>query len=42
MGTALQFVVCPITELTHLVTEQEVPEEELEPYRAAEITVIRA
>jgi DeoR/GlpR family transcriptional regulator of sugar metabolism len=42
LGTAAPYVVGPITELTHLVTESAVPEETLAPYEALGVTVIRA
>jgi DeoR/GlpR family transcriptional regulator of sugar metabolism len=41
LGTATAFVVAPIHELTHLVTERSVPAEALAPYRAHNITVIQ-
>jgi DeoR/GlpR family transcriptional regulator of sugar metabolism len=42
LGTAAPYVVGPIAELTHLVTERAVPEETLALYSAKGITVIRA
>jgi DeoR/GlpR family transcriptional regulator of sugar metabolism len=33
LNTAAQYIVGPIHELTHLVTEKSVPEEILVPYR---------
>ena len=40
LGTAAPYLVGPITELTHLVTERALPAELLEPYRALGITII--
>ena len=42
LGTAATYVVAPLSELTHLVTEASVEEERLAPYRAAGVEVIRA
>ncbi len=42
LGTAAPYVVGPLGDLTHLVTERSVADEALEPYRALGITVIRA
>jgi len=42
LGTAAPYIVGPISDLTHLVTEYSVPDEVLEPYRALGITIIRA
>ncbi len=42
LGTVAPFVVAPATSLTHLVTEADVPEETLAPYRALGLTIIRA
>lgn len=41
LGTAAPYTVGPLSELTHLVTESDLPEEMLQPYRAAGITVIQ-
>lgn len=41
LGTVAPFVVQPITELTHLVTENSVPDELLAGYREQGITVVR-
>jgi DeoR/GlpR family transcriptional regulator of sugar metabolism len=41
LGTAAPYVVAPIGELTHLVTDQEAPEALLRPYRARGITIIQ-
>jgi DeoR/GlpR family transcriptional regulator of sugar metabolism len=40
LGTASPYVVGPLSELTHLVTERSVPGETLAPYRALGITVV--
>jgi DeoR/GlpR family transcriptional regulator of sugar metabolism len=42
LGTAAPYVVGPIAELTHLITERAVPEEALAAYATKGITVIRA
>jgi DeoR/GlpR family transcriptional regulator of sugar metabolism len=42
LGTAMPYVVAPVRELTHLVTECFVPQEALAPYEEQGITVIRA
>lgn len=42
LGTAAPFVVAPVTALTHLVTEAGLPEEVLEPYRKAGLTILQA
>ncbi len=42
LGTAAPYVVAPIGELTHLVTEAGVPEAMVAPYKAHGITVVRA
>jgi DeoR/GlpR family transcriptional regulator of sugar metabolism len=42
LGTAAPYVVGPIDALTHLITDQTVADEQLAPYRAAGITVLRA
>ncbi len=41
LGTAAPYHVCPITELTHLVTETAVSDTTLAPYRKAGITIIQ-
>lgn len=41
LGTAAPYVVGPLTALTHLVTEANVPDEALAPYRARGITVLQ-
>jgi len=40
IGKTTNFYVCPITKITHLITDQTAPVEELEKIRAAGITVI--
>lgn len=42
LGTAASYIVGPISDLTHLVTEYTTPDEILAPYKAQGITVIRA
>lgn len=42
LGTGSPYAVAPITQLTHLVTESTVPDEQLAPYREQGITVFRA
>jgi len=42
LGTAAPYIIGPLSDLTHLVTERSVPEEPLAPYRALGITIIRA
>jgi DeoR/GlpR family transcriptional regulator of sugar metabolism len=42
LGTVAPFIVEPTTSLTHLVTEAEVSEELLAPYRALGLTIIQA
>lgn len=42
LSTAAPYVVGPLHDITHLVTEAEVPDEVLEPYKAQGITLIRA
>jgi DeoR/GlpR family transcriptional regulator of sugar metabolism len=42
LGTAATHFVAPITALTHLVTEDSVAEEQLDAYRAAGVTILRA
>ncbi len=42
LGTAAPYIVAPLTEITHLVTDTSVPDETLAPYRDLGITVIQA
>ncbi len=42
IGTAAPYIVGPLSDLTHLVTERAVPNEVLAPYRALGITIVRA
>jgi DeoR/GlpR family transcriptional regulator of sugar metabolism len=42
LSTAAPYVVGPLREITHLITEAEVPDDVLAPYAAAGITLIRA
>jgi DeoR/GlpR family transcriptional regulator of sugar metabolism len=42
LGTTSSYVVGPITELTHIVTEKNLNEEILAPYRSLDITIIEA
>lgn len=42
LGTAAPYIVGPISDLTHLVTERSIPDEVLAPYRAKGVTIIRA
>lgn len=42
LGTASPYVVGPLSDLTHLITEQSVSNEALAPYKAVGITVVRA
>jgi len=42
LGTASPYIVGPLSDLTHLVTERAVPETVLEPYRLSGITIVRA
>ncbi len=42
LGTAAPYIVGPLTDLTHLVTERSVVSEALALYRASGITIIRA
>lgn len=42
LSTAAPYVVGPLREITHLITESGVSDEVLEPYRALGITLIRA
>ncbi len=41
LNTAAQYIVGPIHELTHLITEKSVPEAILSPYRSCGITVLQ-
>jgi DeoR/GlpR family transcriptional regulator of sugar metabolism len=41
LGTAAAFVVGPITALTHLVTEVNLPEQIVEPYRRQGLTIVQ-
>jgi DeoR/GlpR family transcriptional regulator of sugar metabolism len=42
LGTAMPFVVAPLREVTHLVTDAAVDDSALSPYRALGIEVIQA
>jgi DeoR/GlpR family transcriptional regulator of sugar metabolism len=42
LGTASPYIIGPLNDLTHLVTERSVSNEVLAPYRAAGLTVMRA
>lgn len=42
LGTTAPYLVAPVRELTHLITTEAVQEEQLAPYQAAGVTVIRA
>ena len=42
LGTAAPYIVGPLSDLTHLVTERSISNEALAPYRALGITVVRA
>ncbi len=42
IGTAAPYIVGPLSDLTHLVTERSVPNEVLAPYQALGITIVRA
>ena len=42
LGTASPYIIGPLSDLTHLVTERSVSNEVLAPYRAAGLTVVRA
>src|SRR5438067_352978 len=42
LGTAAPYIIGPLSDLTHLVTERSVPDEILAPYRARGITIVRA
>ncbi len=41
LGTAAPYIVGPLSDLTHLVTERSVPDEVLAPYQALGITTVR-
>lgn len=41
LGTAATYIVAPLAELTHLVTERAVPPDDLAAYRAQGITIIQ-
>jgi DeoR/GlpR family transcriptional regulator of sugar metabolism len=41
LGTAAPYIVGPLSDLTHLVTERTVSDEMLAPYRAQGITIVR-
>ena len=41
LGTAAAYIVAPISELTHIVTEHDVTAEVLEPYAAQGITIVQ-
>lgn len=42
LGTASPYIVGPLSDLTHLVTERSIPSDVLAPYRALGITIVRA
>jgi len=42
LGAAAPYIVGPLSDLTHLVTERSVPEESLTAYRALGMVVMRA
>ena len=42
LGTAAPYIIGPLSDLTHLVTESSVPKEVLAPYKALGITIVRA
>jgi DeoR/GlpR family transcriptional regulator of sugar metabolism len=42
LGTALPYIIGPLSDLTHLVTDRSVSDEVLAPYRAAGITIVRS
>ena len=42
LGTAAPYIIGPLSDLTHIVTERSVPDEVLAPYRALGITLLRA
>lgn len=42
LGTAAPYIVGPISDLTHLVTEQAIADEMLAPYKAKGVTIIQA
>jgi len=39
---AAPYIIGPLSDLTHLVTERSVPVEMLAPYKALGITIVRA
>ena len=41
LGTAMPYVVGPVSELTHLVTERFVPDDVVAPYTGQGIAVLR-
>jgi DeoR/GlpR family transcriptional regulator of sugar metabolism len=41
IGTAARYIVGPISDLTHIVTERDVPPEVLAPYRERGISIVR-
>lgn len=41
LGTASSYVVGPLSELTHIITEKSVAADQLQPYRALGITIIQ-
>jgi len=42
LGTASPYIIGPLSDLTHLITERSVSNETLAPYREAGITIVRA
>jgi DeoR/GlpR family transcriptional regulator of sugar metabolism len=42
LGSAGPFVVAPLDELTHIVTERSAPDEALKPYRELGVEVVLA
>ena len=42
LGTAAPYIIGPLSDLTHLVTERSMPDEALAPYRARGVTIVRA
>jgi len=41
LGTAAPYLIGPLTDLTHLVTERAAPAAALAPYRALGLTIIQ-
>jgi DeoR/GlpR family transcriptional regulator of sugar metabolism len=41
LGTVSPYIICPISELSSLITEQSVSAETLEPYRTQGLTTIQ-